>query len=281
MHVVIPLLVGITIGIGIVVSTHAKETIIWYKNDMPPVYILSGTDQGQGIADRTATFFTKRMPQFNHVFQVATVSRTLKDIKNNDNRCLPALRKTSSREDYLYFSMPVYLIFPNRIIIRKETIPNYIKSGKPVNLNQLIESDNIRIGLTENRNYGGEIEKFIKGKVRDNIFWTTSINNFYQMFKYGRIDAFVSYAFEAMYNLPKGSFLSFPINNTKPLDIAYIVCSKKRVGKFAIDIINSIIVNSGKKPPYRKFYEEYLDENAIHEYHKLSEQIYPDWPLID
>lgn len=261
--------------IGLSTGSVAEERVTWSQIDLPPVTITSGDFAGQGYADLTSQYFIERMPEFQHEPLEMPVKRMLTMLKTKDGICDPAIFKTPEREQMMYFSSQVYWVQANRIIFsidNEAKFQKHLKDQSVVDLESLMSDETLIGGVVRGRSYSAVIDSALDTiRGRPNLFDLTESAQGFGMLEAGRLDWIVGYSFEASYFFRKENFSEHFISYAAKGDTAilpgYIACSKGPLGKKVITRINEIIEEANSRPPYLRYYLNWLDLQATAEIH--------------
>ncbi len=97
-----------------------EKKIIWYQSDFPPYVILKGQAREKGIQNQINEYLIKRLPEYEHTYDVANYSRILENLKNERHGVAGPVFKTPEREKYLFYSeIASFLALPNGFIINR------------------------------------------------------------------------------------------------------------------------------------------------------------------
>ena len=94
--------------------------IHWYYSDMPPAHITHGDFKNMGYADLTTQLFINNLPKYKHVKTIANYSRSTANMKSKDNVCHASLLKSTDREKFVNYSLPVYILSSNKLFIHEK-----------------------------------------------------------------------------------------------------------------------------------------------------------------
>ncbi|PHR30454.1 MAG: ABC transporter substrate-binding protein [Desulfotalea sp.] len=262
----------------------AQDNINWMEADAPPFFIHEGELKKQGYEDVLTKLMITQLPQYQHHHMTANIARHYQQWKQGEQSCALAMFKTPEREEIAYFSIPSILTLPVSLIIRKD---NFDKFGgsQTVNLQNLLESNEVIVGRSNNRSYGVVFDAVLNKYGNDTNTFTYKgkemSKNLFKMLIAGRIDALASLPEEATYFAEimgvKDQITSLNITeNQNDLEalLTYVTCSKTAWGKKAIEDINTVLLKQRPTEFYRGAYERWLDPSSIPHYRQLYKDVF-------
>ncbi|MBQ4836498.1 ABC transporter substrate-binding protein [Pseudoalteromonas luteoviolacea] len=170
-------------------------------------------------------------------FVPASREREWRELQNQENVCLYNKVKTPQREAMgVFVSFPLMAFPSNRLILRNKKFVSIEVSLKDA------LSMGLRIGVTQGRSYGLEIDDFIKANT-DRMFISEGNDSAFrlrQMLVQGRLDGIIEYSSVFVTDFPSEEVLkdiSFhAIGDTTATIFGYIACSDSRTGRAAVDL---------------------------------------------
>jgi len=261
----------------------AKELIVWSETDLPPIFIVEGEDKGKGYAQRVTKELQKQLPQYKHIVEENTIARSLKLLENTDYSCY-SLLWSKQRAKYTLFSKPIYLTFPNGLIIRKEDKVKYLpymNEENEIDLDKLFLDESLIFGRVNMMRFGKFIdEKIDKYSYSMNISYFNKQTNLIKMFaSYNRVDYVIAYYTNIKYQMKKLN-LSKKLEyiKIKGMDVhpAYIGCSKSKIGRDTISKINEFAIKK-RDNQFLEFSKEYIDENQMKYLEKNATRLFKEY----
>lgn len=143
-------------------SPAEKPTIRWLITDFPPQFILSGPNQGQGLAEIAQRIAAQRLTAYRHIQETvpANYPRIEHELKTRDDACFAAFLKTPERERAFAFSQPYRLMLPIELFVPAERAQPATRDGK-VDLQVLLQGGGFRLGVMGGRKYGPGIDEVL------------------------------------------------------------------------------------------------------------------------
>lgn len=134
-------------------------TVRWLITDFPPQYILSGPNQGQGLAEIAQQIAERRLTAYRHVQETvpANYPRIERELKTHDNACFAAFLKTPERERAFAFSGSYRVMLPIQLFVPADREQPSTHDGK-VDLQALLQDGSFRLGVMGGRKYGPGID---------------------------------------------------------------------------------------------------------------------------
>ncbi|WP_262689808.1 TIGR02285 family protein [Kordiimonas aestuarii] len=251
---------------------HEKPIIRWYYQSFPPLHITDGPQAGQGFADKALAYLHAQLPGYNHLKVYSSLSRMHGELKARENACHLGLFKTAEREAYAYFSEPVIEILPNRLLMLKKTAPRflrYLNAAGEVDLEKLFAANGLMYGVEVNRVYSPRINAYIDKQTKADGKVELPNPRFAALMLHGRINYGFAFAFEATYRFQMlgraDAFTTLPIAGEPDMLLNNVGCSKSEFGAGVIAEVNRVA--PALKLAHRRFYEEWLDDRAVDDFH--------------
>jgi uncharacterized protein (TIGR02285 family) len=224
------------------------HTITWMRWDDPPIFVLSGPFQGQGLLDVTEKIITKKLPQYSHTPLESTVHRVLIEAEKKTYACNAGWLDTPEWHKLFYFSKPVFVIPSNGILIKESKLKE-IHSLQPYSLQKFLD-DKPDWKLGVGRLYGEGIDDvLVKNKYQKNnkiITISTSLK-VHQMLQSDRIQYTLGYPFEAVYYnellKAKDHVVHLPLTDNKPIVNVVVACPQNEWGKEIIAQVDKVLKN--------------------------------------
>lgn len=277
--VILPLLLLLLVFNG--AALWAKDTITWMEVDFPPFLIQDGEFKGLGYGDVGSAILRENLSQYQHEIVIANLSRQYKEYKEGNHVCTVGLFKNAEREEFMYFSIPVFFSLPNHLIVLKEK-QEELGGMSSVKLEDVLKNNLLVIGQSKNRSYSGEIDGVLSAYGNDkNTFKYESrgdfTSNFFRMLEKGRVDAIIAAPEEILYQAEKlglrDKLASIAIEeNSIQAWLSYVTCVKNDWGKQVIEDVNRVLLEKRPTERYRGAYERWLDDGRIEQYRELYKQ---------
>lgn len=237
-------------------SVFSKETIVWMIWDLPPNFILSGEQKGQGYQGLRLKMVQKRLPQYHHESQVMNFNRALSIYKAKDDSkkiyCTNDLISHASLDFDDYLSIATFPFKGHYLVTSKGKQHLFDNSNKAVVLKDIIQNEKLKLVVAKNRPYlgaGEVLEAYLtKNPSQTHITTMSTLNMGESMFNFvfkNRADYTLEYVFRATYYAKLIEALDqvavFPIKENEGVFYGYHSCVKTKKGKRVITEINEII----------------------------------------
>jgi uncharacterized protein (TIGR02285 family) len=175
-------------------SSRAQDTLYWQQVNWPPYLILQGDDAGKGQYDKYIKLFQEKLPQYEHQNIEMNWSRFWEDIKLGKHVLNSMAIKTDERTQFAYFSQPISIVLPHRIIFNSSTLA---KMGNPesVSLSDIIRVPGIHGILEQKRSYSTQLDDILD-KADVGVNFDRKVIDAEQVFKMlitGRADYTIEY----------------------------------------------------------------------------------------
>ena len=234
-------------------NAHAKDTILWLNDAMPPAFISHGPDKGNGIVDGVVKIYKEHLPEYEHSHLEANMPRILDLMRKGDKVCYAGFFRTPEREKFVSFSIPNLINYMGAIVIKKSQRKALFSNAKTLLLGNILENDTLIAGFTNGRSYGKIIDTLIEKNKNTNktmIFRSgqNSIQGLLEMLSNKRIDYTIGFPWEIPY-------VANQIGKTDEFGIMYIEegkdsrgiknyigCPNNEWGKKLIQKVNKILI---------------------------------------
>ncbi|MCG8549583.1 MAG: TIGR02285 family protein [Desulfobacterales bacterium] len=262
------------------------DTVItWGEPHFPPYVITKGANENKGIDDLIKQDIGEHLTGYTHVFRNANYAKILDNIKKQKHMLITPLFKTAARQKYVHYSsIPSYLVLPNGFIINKadkKRFKPYLTRENTLDIEKLITSEDISIGINLGRSYSGILDEMIR-KHGASFYKKSSIDlseSMIKMLKADRFDAMLGFPVEVKFVAQKAGidyndFEVLPVNGMVLYSAVYFGGPKNEWGRNVIDKLDEILLKDGTIPRYVKFYENWLNDRDKQRYKKILERVY-------
>ncbi|HEF4757797.1 TPA: TIGR02285 family protein [Pseudomonas putida] len=262
-----------------------KETLLWLKRDLPPLFIFDGPKKGQGIIDQLLSRLIANMPQYQHSVMKVNRARGLQMLHEPSLVCDAALNWSKERESWIAFSVPVFRAMSNGLAVKRidrEVLTPFIKDGE-VDLAALLATGSVSLGIVAERNYGEFLDSLIKQappKALTLHYGNDALGSLLQMQRLGRLQLLLGYRPEIRYQaqqhgIAEDELLFYPIRGTGKYLSGYIGCTDTPQGRQAIIEINQLL-RSLPRDYLSEAYAAWLDPESRSEYLEASRRFFED-----
>jgi uncharacterized protein (TIGR02285 family) len=256
-----------------------KDTLIWLKRDLPPLFIFDGPKKGLGIIDQLLTKLIAGMPQYQHSVMKVNRARGLQMLHEPSLTCDAALNWSKERETWIAFSIPVFRAMSNGLAVRRvdrEVLMPFIKDGE-VDLAALLATGSVTLGIVAERNYGEFLDAMLKQappKALTLHYGNDALGSLLQMQRLGRLRLLLGYRPEIRYQaqqqgIAEDELQFYPIRGTGKYLSGYIGCTDTPQGRKAITEINQLL-RALPRDYLSEAYAAWLDPQSRSEYLEAS-----------
>jgi uncharacterized protein (TIGR02285 family) len=260
-----------------------KETLIWLKRDLPPLFIFEGPKKGLGVIDQLLTKLIAGMPQYQHSVMKVNRARGLQMLHEPSLTCDAALNWSKERESWIAFSVPVFRAMSNGLAVRRvdhEVLTPFIKDGE-VDLAALLATGSVTLGIIAERNYGAYLDALLKQappKALTLHYGNDALGSLLQMQRLGRLRLLLGYRPEIRYQAQQQGIAEeelqfYPIRGTGKYLSGYIGCTDTPQGRQAIIEINQLL-RTLPREYLSQAYAAWLDPQSREEYLEASRQFF-------
>lgn len=258
--------------------TDPNSTLLtWHIFDAPPLMILNGADEGQGIIDGIRQILKSELKEFSHEEMPLPYKRFLLYAKEGLNICTPYLFKTTERQEFLHFSKPLNIFSGLKIIMHKDL---YASLGyRPsLSLKDLFKTYELRLATNKIRAYSPKIDPIVSEYDRLNKVsrHTGSTTQVFRLLSTGRADFMIDFSYRVPYwakelGIEASAYVSVPIEENPQTVISYAACPKTPWGKQMIAKINTVLERQVPTSAYldvlKRWSHDFTDQevNALHQ----------------
>lgn len=251
-------------------DSNKKGTITWQVMHWPPLMILDGPEKGKGRYDNMLIDVQRVMSDYEHETLRMNLVRYWQLLREGKNMCNLLNLKNPQREKFAYYSIPVSIVIPNHIIMRRWKM-RLLGNPKSYSLVKLLKDKRFRGLLEKGRSYSETIDKIlIKHEKNSNMRRATlKTHNFIPMLLNDRIDYIIEYPYvtswmEPIFSNKSGLLGSIAIEELDPYYYSYMVCTKNDWGKQVVQDFNNAMRTLMKTKKYREVMERwYFKDNEI------------------
>lgn len=261
----------------------SKESLLWLKRDLPPLFIFDGPKKGQGVIDQLLSRLIAGMPNYQHSVMKVNRARGLQMLHEPSLVCDAALNWSKERESWIAFSIPVFRAMSNGLAVKRvdrEVLTPFIKDGE-VDLAALLATGRVSLGIVAERNYGVFLDALIKQappKALTLHYGNDALGSLLQMQRLGRLQLLLGYRPEIRYQaeqqgITEDELQFYPIRGTGKYLSGYIGCTNTPQGRQAIIEINQLL-RTLPRDHLSEAYAAWLDPESRSEYLEASRQFF-------
>ncbi|AWY41032.1 TIGR02285 family protein [Pseudomonas putida] len=263
----------------------SKQTLVWLKRDLPPLFIFEGPKKGQGVIDHLLTQLIAGMPQYQHSVMRVNRARGLQMLHEQTLTCDAALNWSKEREGWIAFSVPVFRAMSNGLAIRRvdrDLLTPFIEDGE-VDLAALLATGNLTLGVVAERNYGEYLDALLKQAPPNTLtlhYGNEALGSLLQMQRLGRLQLLLGYRPEIRYQaqqrgIAEDDLQFYPIRGTGKYLSGYIGCTDTPQGRQAIVEINQLL-RALPRDHLSEAYAAWLDPESRSEYLEASRAFFEE-----
>lgn len=264
-------------------AAHSKETLVWLKRDLPPLFIFDGPEKGQGVIDQLLHQLIAGMPQYQHSVMKVNRARGLQMLHEPSLTCDAALNWSKERETWIAFSVPVFRAMSNGLAVRRvdrELLTPFIKDGE-VDLAALLATGSVTLGIVAERNYGEFLDALLKQAPPETLtlhYGNNALGSLLQMQRLGRLRLLLGYRPEIRYQaqqegIAQDELQFYPVRGTGKYLSGYIGCTDTPQGRQAITEINQLL-RTLPRDHLSEAYAAWLDPESRSEYLQAAREFF-------
>ncbi|MBC3775243.1 TIGR02285 family protein [Pseudomonas sp. SWRI99] len=278
-------LFGLMFLLTVSAGAQAKPTLIWLLRDLPPMTILEGPKQGQGVIDQLIPLLIAGMPQYEHSLMRVNRARGLQMLHENPFACDPALLWSRARAQWIAYSNPAVRAVSNGLVVRQQDrnmLKPYLVAGE-VNLSALLAGGERKVGVVAGRSYGEFLDSVLDnapGSALTVHYADDALSNLLSMQRMGRLQLVMGYWPEIRYQAKQAQIAEdelafYSIQGTEKYLSSYVGCSDTKLGRQAIKEINRLL-RALPREPLDQRYAAWLDPERQTDYLEHARAFFKD-----
>lgn len=240
-------------------ASEERPVINWMVADWPPVMILKDgrapagpSDLGDGVVDRMLIDLTRRLPRYEHRFQLSTTRRTWHSMALGEPLCQASAFATPERERLAYFT-PAILMPPVALVVRRELAAQISPQGAAVDLQQIMLRPDLQGRLESSRSYGASLDALVGQQIpREPV---SNIGQMAQLVSKGRVDYTLEYAVTVEYWRRQGQLsqplVALPLRVGGDWAVAQVACTRSPWGREVIAAVDGAVRAAAATRSYR------------------------------
>jgi len=241
------------------------SSIAWIRLDFPPGYILKGDNAGNGVYEQIIRYFSEQLPHYDMKTVDMSRKRFWHEIQDRKNYCEVGAQRTIERQQYAYFSIPISLIPPAKIVLNQMS---WEALGKPdrMSLNDLLNNRELSGSIMSVRSYGSAVDSVLEmyeSDINANIQrQVIELGSLYSMIAMNRLDFTIDYEGLVVQFLQKQALDNLKIvtiDEEEKYHTMHVVCTKNAWGDQVIREINKIVKIHRMLDSFRQCFSAYGD----------------------
>jgi len=222
----------------------ANETITWGVFHRPPSIDISDISNPSGYSGELLKIMQANMSKYDFRYQDMKMLRILKAIKDKEKVCNNFLYKNPQREEFAYFSLPLRINLPLRIVMRQELFKK-LGSPKSLSIKNILKQNRLNIIIENGRSYS-KIDNILSTHKGTNLLKEViTSKQLLEMLNLNRVDMVIEYS-DVVTNHRKEDIDNFAFVSIKEMPkygFSHAVCPKNEWGKMVINDINNALRN--------------------------------------
>ncbi|MFE1599626.1 hypothetical protein [Methylobacterium sp. ID0610] len=236
------------------VDAAASKDVTWAVYDAAPFMITAGPDREQGVFDQIRHFLDARLKGITYRTVSAPFPRIVSALKDGAPWCFIGGVRTLERESFAYFSLPVAMFYPLRIIVRADRRARFDALG-PLSLRDLlVEHPELRTSTLRNRALTPALDALFHQHPARQVH--SDFREAFLMLQSDRLDYLVDYAnIGAYYAREFGSeeaFVGLPFAESPEPVFSRVMCARTPWGRALVERVDAILRVERSTPEYRR-----------------------------
>lgn len=251
----------------------AADRLNWGWFNAAPYMIAEGPDKGQGIFDQIRVLLKEEMPGYEHKDVQAPFPRIFQEIKNGNPWCFIGGVKNPEREALAYFSAPVAVFLPFKVVVRRDRLAEFAGPGGAISLAELMARDGVRTSYLRGRSFSPQINALLEQQA--NRQYHSEFNEALQMLLARRLDYLLELPIISTYSARQlgrdGELAAIPIREHGEPTVNRVMCPRTEWGKQVVAKVNAVLHAQRGTARYRAIVERWSDEESL----RTIRAIYP------
>ena len=268
----------------------SKDTIVWMIWDLPPNFIIDGSQKNMGYQDIRLKIIQDKLPLYRHESQVMNLNRALAIYKEKDDSkriyCTNDIISHPSLDFDDYLSIAGFPFKGHYLVTSKDKMHLFGKNKEPIILKDIIENSKLKLVVSKNRPYlgaGKVLKDYLNKNPKQEHITSMSTQNigksmFGFVFK-NRADYTFEYLFRATYYAEQMGVLDkvavLPIKENEGVFYGFTSCVKTKKGKRVINQVNTILRELKAKDEWINPFVQWLPSKKLqNEYLKYYHEVF-------
>lgn len=252
------LLLGLTLSLGCIDAANAAErpVIRWMLTNAAPKVIPDGSLKGTGYAEQQAAYLARRLPQFDHRFEIVSAARLWHEMQAGKGICSIDIAELPERENWALFSRTATSAPGYSLLVLRDRVGEFAPfrgTDGAIDLDQLAAGSQLTGLYAAGRHYTAQINAFIDSPARKTSLLSTSAStNIFEMIASRRGDFSFGTMAEMNYFNALNAAIASPSKRRPPLALltikgtgepvhGHIACSREPVGRQMIEALDRLL----------------------------------------
>ncbi|MES2257322.1 MAG: TIGR02285 family protein [Pseudomonadota bacterium] len=250
--------------LSLAAGASAGERLTWGWFNAAPYMIADGPDRNQGIFDQVRLLLKEKLPGYEHRDVQAPFPRILQEIKHGQPWCFIGGVKTPEREQLAYFSLPVAVFLPFKVVVRKDRLAEF-GHGDSISLASLLANGTLHSSVLRGRTFTPSIDALLlQQPIRQ---YHSEFNEALQMLLARRLDYLIELPIISTYSARQmgkdGELVALTIRENAGITFNRVMCPKTEWGKQVVQQVDAVLRAERASARYRRIVEQWSDEDAV------------------
>lgn len=244
----------------------ATDRLTWGWFNAAPYMIAEGPDKGMGIFDQIRTLLKDEMPDVEHKDVQAPFPRILQEIKNGNPWCFVGGVKSPEREALFYFSAPVAVFLPFKVVVRRDRLAEF--GGGAVSLADLLNKPAMHTSFLRGRTFTPAINALLQqAHLAEARQYHSEFNEALQMLLAKRLDYLIELPIISTYSARQlgreGELAALTIREHSDPTLNRVMCPRTEWGKQVVRKVDAVLLAQRPGARYRAIVERWSDEESV------------------
>jgi uncharacterized protein (TIGR02285 family) len=258
------LFMGAVLAAAMLGSARAADRLNWGWFNAAPYMIAAGPDRDQGIFDQIRSLLQEEVPDYEHKDVQAPFPRIFQEIRNGNHWCFVGGVQTPERAQFAYFSAPVAVFLPFKVVVRKDRLAEFSSDGS-ISLAALQAHAGMRTSYLRGRTFTPQIDALLAQQPA--LQYHSEFNEALQMLLARRLDYLVELPIITTYSAHQlgrdGELVSLDIRESADVTYSRVMCPKNDWGKQVVQRVDAVLRTQRAGARYRTIVERWSDEDSV------------------
>ncbi|HSC84258.1 MAG TPA: hypothetical protein VLC30_11630 [Pseudomonas sp.] len=262
--------------------------IVWYMSPWPGLINARDGQPDSGIIVELLQLITQRLPEYQHRYSQANLTRGIEQLKHDSLSCLLPTFPTTERDEHGYY-VGLFATMPHQLVVRTADVPRIGAGQAEVSLQRLLHERSLRGGLVRDRSYGPSLDPLLQAAdvqaQLQRIQTSSAGSNLYGMLEHGRIDYLLDYAEVVQYVQRQQDFARdlrlLPLAEAGMPYVSGIYCSRTEAGAELVRRIDNIARRPEVIGHFIAAQKAYLPAATLQHYQAWIDRFYAQRPYQD
>lgn len=267
------LLRSLATGVLLCAATGAQagNRITWGWFNAAPYMIADGAERQHGIFDEVRQLLRDELPHYTHKEVQAPFPRIVEEIRNGKPWCFVGGVRTPERDGYAYFSAPVAIFLPFKVIVHQSRLAQLGAVDGSVSLQALLGTRTLRTSVLKGRTFTPAIDALLARRPPSQ--YHSEFNEALRMLLANRLDYLIDFPLIASYTARQmgreGELVALAIRESTDYTFNRVMCARTEWGRKVIADVDAVLRTERATARYRQVVEKWSDPDGVIQIRKV------------